>query len=175
MFRYIKTRWINGWIERWVVAQSLSRVWLFVTPWTAARQTSLSFNIFWSLLKLTSIKSVMSSCSSSSPFPPAFSLSHHEGLFQWAGSLHQVAKLLGIFQVLLLGISKFNSVMSSYWIDVIIIMNYSLWLYSLFRNQFSLKFPYSDFIFPFINVSMVNLSFFYFWPICIFIFNVHFL
>ena len=107
--------------------------------------------------------------------PSALSLSQHRDLVQWAGSLHQVAKLLGIFQVLLLGISKFNSVMSSYWIDVIIIMNYSLWLYSLFRNQFSLKFPYSDFIFPFINVSMVNLSFFYFWPICIFIFNVHFL
>ena len=107
--------------------------------------------------------------------PSALSLSQHQDLVQWAGSLHQVAKLLGIFQVLLLGISKFNSVMSSYWIDVIIIMNYSLWLYSLFRNQFSLKFPYSDFIFPFINVSMVNLSFFYFWPICIFIFNVHFL
>ena len=32
-----------------------------VTPWTAARQTSLSFTISWSLLKLISIKSVMPS------------------------------------------------------------------------------------------------------------------
>ena len=39
---------------------SLSGVWLFVTPWTAARQASLSF-ISWSLLKLTSFKSVMPS------------------------------------------------------------------------------------------------------------------
>ena len=39
--------------------QSLSCVWLFVTPWRAAHQASLSFTIFWSLLKLTSIESVM--------------------------------------------------------------------------------------------------------------------
>ena len=42
-----------------VVVQSLNRVQLFVTPWTAARQASLSFTISWSLLKLTSIKSVI--------------------------------------------------------------------------------------------------------------------
>ena len=29
-----------------------------------------------------------------SPFPPALSLSQHQGLFQWVGSLHQVAKVL---------------------------------------------------------------------------------
>ena len=40
---------------------SLSRVQLFVTPWTAAHQASLFFTISWSLLKLSSIKSVMSS------------------------------------------------------------------------------------------------------------------
>ena len=39
----------------------LSRVWLFVTPWTAARQASLSITNFWSLLKLMSIKSVIPS------------------------------------------------------------------------------------------------------------------
>ena len=31
----------------------LSHVWLFVTPWTAACQPSLSFTVSWSLLKLT--------------------------------------------------------------------------------------------------------------------------
>ena len=30
----------------------------------------------------------------SSASPPAFSLSRHQGLFQWVGSLHQVAKIL---------------------------------------------------------------------------------
>ena len=41
--------------------QLLSHVWLFATPWTAACQTSLSFTIFQSLLKLMSIESVMPS------------------------------------------------------------------------------------------------------------------
>ena len=39
--------------------QSLSRVRLFVTPWTAARQASLSITNFRSLLKLMSTESVM--------------------------------------------------------------------------------------------------------------------
>ena len=39
--------------------QSFSCVQLFVTPWTAARQASLSITNSWSLLKLMSIKSVM--------------------------------------------------------------------------------------------------------------------
>ena len=41
--------------------QSLSHVWLFVIPWTAARQASLSITNSWSLLKLMSIESVMPS------------------------------------------------------------------------------------------------------------------
>ena len=41
--------------------QSLRHVRLFVTPWTAARQASLSFTISQSLLRLISIESVMPS------------------------------------------------------------------------------------------------------------------
>ena len=41
--------------------QSLSCVWLFVTPWTAACQASLSITNSWSLPKLMSIESVMPS------------------------------------------------------------------------------------------------------------------
>ena len=41
--------------------QSLSCVWLFVIPWTAARQASLSITNSWSLLKLTFTESVMPS------------------------------------------------------------------------------------------------------------------
>ena len=41
--------------------QSLSHVRLFATPWTAARQASLSITNSWSLLKLMSIESVMPS------------------------------------------------------------------------------------------------------------------
>ena len=31
-----------------------------------------------------------------SPFPPAFSLSQHQGLFQWVSSSHQLAKSIGV-------------------------------------------------------------------------------
>ena len=41
--------------------QLLSRVQLFVTPWTAAHQASLSITNSWSLVKLMSITSVMPS------------------------------------------------------------------------------------------------------------------
>ena len=41
--------------------QSLSRVRLFVTPWIAARQASLSITNSWTSLRLTSIESVMPS------------------------------------------------------------------------------------------------------------------
>jgi len=44
-----------------VVIQSLSRVQLFVTPWIAAQQASLSITNSWSLLKLMSIELVMPS------------------------------------------------------------------------------------------------------------------
>ena len=41
--------------------QLLSRVWLFATPWIAARQASPSITNSWSSLRLTSIESVMPS------------------------------------------------------------------------------------------------------------------
>ena len=50
-----------GGIGKLCSVQSLSPVQLFVTPWTAARQSSLSITNSWSLLKLTSIKLVMPS------------------------------------------------------------------------------------------------------------------
>ena len=71
--------------------QSLSPVRLFVTPWTATRQASLSITNSQSLLMLMSIELMMSS-NLSSPSPP--NLSQHQGLFQWVSTSHQVAKLL---------------------------------------------------------------------------------
>ena len=47
--------------EEVVIVQFLSRIQLFTTPSTEAYQASLSFTISWSLLKLTSIESVMPS------------------------------------------------------------------------------------------------------------------
>ena len=43
------------------LVQSLSHIWLFATPWTAACRASLSITNSWSLLKLMSIESVMPS------------------------------------------------------------------------------------------------------------------
>ena len=51
----------NNPTKKWVQYSSLSHVWLFATPWTAARQAFLSIINSRSLLKLMSIESVMSS------------------------------------------------------------------------------------------------------------------
>ena len=39
---------------------------------------------------------IQSSHPLSSPSPPAFNLSQHQGLFKWVSSLHQVAKVFGV-------------------------------------------------------------------------------
>ena len=54
-----KAKWYTGVTVSSV--QSLSHVWLFATPWTAACQASLSITNSRSLLKLMSIESVMPS------------------------------------------------------------------------------------------------------------------
>ena len=46
-------------ISQFSSLQSLSRVWLFVTSWTVARQASLSITNSWSLPKLIPIELVM--------------------------------------------------------------------------------------------------------------------
>ena len=55
---YRQGRSING---QFSSVQSLSRVWLFATPWTTARQASLSITNCRSLSKRMSIESVMPS------------------------------------------------------------------------------------------------------------------
>ena len=77
--------------------QSLSHVWLFETPRTAARQASLSITNSWSLFKLMSIwvgDTIQPSHPLSSPSPPNLTLSQHQGLSKWVSSSHQVAKVL---------------------------------------------------------------------------------
>ena len=84
------------WKSLIVVVPSLSRVQLFVTPWTAACQASLSFTVSRRLLKLMSIESwshptISSSVTAFSSCPQSF---QHQGLLQCVGSLHQVVKVL---------------------------------------------------------------------------------
>ena len=76
--------------------QSLSCIWLFVTPWIAARQASLSITNSWNSLKLMSIESVMPSshlilCCPLFLLP---SIPPSMSLFQWVNSSHEVAKVL---------------------------------------------------------------------------------
>ena len=65
-------------------------------PWTAACQAFLSISNSRSLLRFMSVESVMPSnhLILSSPSPPAFNPSQHQGLFQLVNSSHQVAKVL---------------------------------------------------------------------------------
>ena len=84
------------------VVQSPRCVRLVVTPWTAARQASLSLTISQSLLKFMSTAQVMPSMPScygdamplTSSSPSALNLSQHHSLFQCISSWHQLAKLL---------------------------------------------------------------------------------
>ena len=78
----------------YVSVQSLSRVRLFATPWTAARQTSLSITNSRSFLKFISIDLVMPSNHLALCHPPSLNLSQNQGFFKWVSSSHQVAKVL---------------------------------------------------------------------------------
>ena len=76
--------------------QSLSRARLFATPWTTARQASLSITNTQSSPRLTSIESVMPSnhlifCSSLLLLPSIFPSIR---VFSDESALHQVAKVL---------------------------------------------------------------------------------
>ena len=48
-------------LSRFISVQSLSHMWLFVTPWTAACQASLSITNSWTLPKPISVELVMPS------------------------------------------------------------------------------------------------------------------
>ena len=77
--------------------QSLSRVRLFVTPWTAALQASVFITISRISLRLTCIESVMPSSHlilSRLLFLLPLISSQHQTLFQSVNSSHEVAKEL---------------------------------------------------------------------------------
>ena len=67
---------------------TLTRVWFFVTSWTAARQLPEFSQIHVHQVS----DAIQPSHPLLSPSPPAFNLSQHQGLFQWISTSHQVAK-----------------------------------------------------------------------------------
>ena len=76
--------------------QSLSRVWLFETPWTPG------FPVHHQLWEPTQTHvhwvgdAFQTSYPLSSPSPSALNLSQHQGHFKWVSSSHQVAKVFGV-------------------------------------------------------------------------------
>ena len=81
--------------------QLLSHVHLFATPWTAAHQVSLYIHQLPELVQTHVHRvgnAIQASRPLSSPSPPAFNLSQHQGIFQWVSSLHQVDKVLFQYQ-----------------------------------------------------------------------------
>ena len=77
--------WVKSQLLQFSSIHSLSHIQLFVTPWTKARQASLSITNSQSLLRLISFESGDATQLShllSSPSPPAFNLSQNQGLFK---------------------------------------------------------------------------------------------
>ena len=87
-----------GWgikVPHVVAVHSLSHAWLCY-PMVRSTSGFPVLTISWSLLKLMFTESVMPSnhlILLSSPSPPVFNLSQHQGLFRWVSSSHQVAKV----------------------------------------------------------------------------------
>ena len=125
------------------VAQSC--VWLFVTPWTAASQASLSFTISRSLLKLRSIDSMMSNhlilyCSLLLPsiFPSLRIFSNELALHIWWPNIRASASVLpmniqGWFP---LGLTVFNFLQSKRLSRVF--YSPTIWIHWFFSTQLSL-------------------------------------
>ena len=78
--------------------QSLSRVWLFATPWTAEHQASLSITNSWSLLKLTPLRQWCHATISSSivPFSSHLQSFPASGSFQMSQFLASCGQSTGV-------------------------------------------------------------------------------
>ena len=92
IFQYYLSVWVQ-----FSSVQSLSPVWLFATPWIAARQAS---PVHHQLPEFTQTHvhqvgdAIQLSHALLSPSPPTPNPSQHQSLFQWVNSSHEVAKIL---------------------------------------------------------------------------------
>ena len=122
--------------------QSFSHVQLFVTPW------STGFPVHHQIPEIiqTHVHWVGDAIQSShpllSPSPPAFSLSQHQGHFQWVNSSHQVAKVLEFS----FSISSSNEYSGSIsftidWFDLLAIKD---WLQLIFLQSRRLSIVFSN-------------------------------
>ena len=87
-----RLKWLSSSSSRVVVIQLLSHVQLCNTPGFPVLHHLPEFeqtHVHWVG------DAIQPFCPLSSPSPPAFNLSQHQGLFQWVSSLYQLAKVLG--------------------------------------------------------------------------------
>ena len=86
--------WLLVYNECSISVQLLSHFWLFATP---CGMPGFPVHHQLSELAQTYVQRVSDAIQPyhplSSPFPPAFNLSQHQGLFKWVSSSHQVAKV----------------------------------------------------------------------------------
>ena len=90
-----------GWLPREPISDSVQSLsYICPTLWDPMDCSSLSFPVYHQQLELTQTHvhrvgdAIQPSHPLSSPSLPAFSLSQHQGVFQWVSSSHQVAEVL---------------------------------------------------------------------------------
>ena len=126
----------------YVGVQSLSCDWLSVTSWTAALQTSLSFIISPSLLKLMFIELVLPSNHLILCCPLLLLPSIFPSIREWVGSLHQVGQSIRVSALVLpmniqgwflLGLTGLISLLSKGFSRVF--SNTTIWKHQFFDTQ----------------------------------------
>ena len=88
----------KSWITQFSSVSSVSHVWLFATPWTAACQASLSITNSWSLLKLMSTvcDAIQPSHPLLSPFPSRLQSFPASGYFQMSQLFTSGGQSIGV-------------------------------------------------------------------------------
>ena len=144
-------------LEEALSVQSLSHVRLFVTPWTAARQVSLSITNSQNLLRLMSIESVMpSNHLSVDPFSSHLQSSPASGSFQTSQFFASGGQCIGVSastSVLPMNIQDWFPLGWTGWISLLykglsgvfsnITVQKLFWFNSLELNSLELIFPNS--------------------------------
>ena len=120
--------------------QPLSHVWLFVIPWTAACQTSLSITNSWSILKLMSIGSVMPSnhlilCCPFSSCPQSFKASGSFPVSQFFALGSQSIEASGSASVLPINIQDWFPLEWTGWISLLLDLLADIFQRTLLKEQ----------------------------------------
>ena len=136
-----------------IVAQFTSVAQLFLIPWDSMDCSMPAFPVHDQLPELTQTyvhwvgDAIQPPHPLSSPSPPAFNLSQHQGLFKWVSSSHQVAKVLEFqlqHQSFLMNIQDWFSLGWTGWISLqskglsSVFFNTSVQKHQLFSAQLSL-------------------------------------